>query len=327
MSEPTRDASDPVWGQLDLTFEQASRMLDQRLADVLRREGELDEQRTVLAERESVLLAKAAEARQSVTETEAQRSELEQREAALAARQAEVEQQPAASPVDEAAAAEAQRKLDERSAELQTREATLVEVAQRVQRSLAETAAERSRLEQGRTSVEESERKLAERLAEVTQREAGLAQERDELQRAAEQARPDPAEREELDRLRRREQELLALLAQREAALAQANETQRTQAELASVDARREIAALLAGVADRERLVAEREAHLEHALSQKGEDFDLEARAQWLTDAVKTAARQEAETVIKEANEQAQRILANARAAIAPPAPSSRPDA
>ena len=72
--------------------------------------------------------------------------------------------------------------------------------------------------------------------------------------------------------------------------------------------------------------MAERESHLEHALAQTGEALDLEARAQWLTDAVKTAARQEAETVLKEAREEARRILDGARLGRPFPALPDQPD-
>ena len=358
-SAPARPAA-PVWGQLDLRFEEASRMLDERLADVLRREAALEqseqhlqhalarveEQGAATTQREVVLIEKAAEARRTLAETEAKRSEVEQaraevdearrtldeRAAELAQREAALAQQPEEpQPVPvQADDPQAGQRLDERAAELARREATLVEVAQRVQRSLAETAAQRSQLEQGRAGVEEAERKVEERLAEVARREEQLAQQEQELRQAP--AQPAAADDAELQQLRERHQEAVAALAQREAAimqreaalvqqefdvqqaLAQAQADRGQSDDTIPEEARREIASLLASVAERERVVAERETHLEHALAQTGETFDLEARAQWLTDAVKTAARQEAETVVKEAREQAKRILADARA-------------
>ena len=148
---------------------------------------------------------------------------------------------------------------------------------------------------------------MAERGAAFNEREATLVQRERQAQDALAQA---------------------AALAQvqRETAEREAAERGQADHQLSVEEARREIAALLAGVAGRERVVAEREAHLEHTLAQKGEALDLEARAEWLTDAVKTAARQEAETVIKEAREQAQRILANAREGRSTPLLADQPD-
>ena len=333
----------PVWGQLDLRFEEASRMLDERLADVVRREAALEQNEHHLQQ----ALAQANEQQQARTELEETRrtlnertAELAQRETALAQQAQELQQAPAHDPAEQAKSEEAQRRLDERTAELAQREATLVEVATRVQRTLAETAEQRSQLEQGRANVEEAQRKVEERLAEVTRHEATLGQQV-QPQPAPQPIAPSPAEFAELEQLRERNDELLATLAQREAALAQkaleaqqatAQAVQAAQAEHGQVDlarteqARREISSLLAGVAERERLVAERESHLEHALAQTGEKLDLEARAQWLTDAVKTAARQEADTVLKEAYEQAQVILANARAGHSTPALPDQPE-
>ena len=333
----------PVWGQLDLKFEEASRMLDERLADVVRREAALDQNEHHLQQ----ALAQANEQQQARAELEETRrtlnertAELAQRETALAQRAQELQQAPAYDPAEQAKSEEAQRRLDERTAELAQREATLVEVATRVQRTLAETAEQRSQLEQGRANVEEAQRKLEERLAEVTRREAMLGQQV-QPQQAPQPVSAGPAEHAELEQLRQRNEELLATLAQREAALAekaldaqqataqavQAAQAEHGQADLARTEqARREISSLLAGVAERERVVAERESHLEHALAQTGEKLDLEARAQWLTDAVKTAARQEADTVLKEAYEQAQLILANARAGHSTPALPDQPD-
>jgi len=169
---------------------------------------------------------------------------------------------------------------------------------------------------------------MSERDGQITERDAGIAQ------RDAALAERDAALAEQDAALAQRDAALgqsRDLLAQKthelQQALAQAAEVESGQADLVrNEQARREIAALLAGVAERERAVAERESHLDHALAQTGEALDLEARAQWLTDAVKTAARQEAETVLKEARDEARRILDSARLGRPFPALPDQPD-
>lgn len=348
----------PAWGQLDLRFEEASRMLDERLADVVRREAALGQNEERLREAFARVDAEREATGHRETAVNNREAALNDREAALARKEQELQQAPAPDPAE---SEQAQQALAERTAELAQREATLVELAQRVQRSLAETTAQRSQLEQGRADVEEAHHKLAEaerlleeRFADITQREAALAQQQQEPQPPL-----SSEEQAELEQLRHRNEELRTALderetavAQRDAALLQSNDVllqtkdvlaqkerelqqalaQVAQAESGQADlvrseqARRELAALLAGVAERERAVAERESHLDQALAQTGEALDLEARAQWLTDAVKTAARQEAETVLKEAREEAQRILSDARSGRPFPALPNQPD-
>ena len=188
-------------------------MLDERLADVLRREAALEqseqhlqhalarveEQGAATTQRSSSdesgattnpeaeandprssKLAEVDEARRTLDEHGADRS---------ACKQAPAQPDPA----DGRPTSRRLNGLDERAAELAQREATLVEVAQRVQRSLAETAAQRSQLEQGRASVEEAERKVEERLAESPGAKRQLGQEAQLHSRRRSKRRAQPA--------------------------------------------------------------------------------------------------------------------------------------
>jgi hypothetical protein len=97
-------------------------------------------------------------------------------------------------------------------------------------------------------------------------------------------------------------------------------------------------------IAERERVVGEREAEVERTFAERElllrqreaalerqpapvlhapETNDLEERAQWLIDVVKAAAKEEAETVVKEAQEQAELIRARAQAGSAPVPPEA----
>jgi hypothetical protein len=85
----------------------------------------------------------------------------------------------------------------------------------------------------------------------------------------------------------------------------------------------------VAGEREEQELTAAEQHAAEAAERPRGlgrETSDLKAREQWLTDAVKAAAKREAETVVKAAREQARLILETAKARREPPAESAQPD-
>ncbi len=104
------------------------------------------------------------------------------------------------------------------------------------------------------------------------------------------------------------------------------------------------MAAAMLAIAERERVVGEREAELERTFAERDrvlrqreaalerpaapvlhapETNDLEERAKWLIDVVKAAAKEEAETIVKEAHEQAELIRARAQADRPPSPPAA----
>ena len=130
----------PVWGQLDLTFEESRRFLDERQADVARREA-------AVAEIERDL-------KQVLARTAAERTSLEQKQATLSSIE------------------DAQRALDERRAEIGQREVELVLQEHELDEARAD-------LESGRAQhaeLEQAQRELDDRAAEVAQRETALVE-------------------------------------------------------------------------------------------------------------------------------------------------------
>jgi hypothetical protein len=315
------DRPQPVWGQLDLRFEEASRMLDQRLAEVIRREDAVAKLQPELRE----ALARAEEQR---VDFERSRSEL-------------------------ADVTEARRAVEERHDEVAQREAALAVEANEIERSLGEVAIQRSEIEQGRAEIARARRELDERHAEIERGQAGLA-ELAALRQLHETGLAELTQRETA--LASRESELLdreARVGQQELAVEQAlaraeelraasehGAAEREAAEQLQV----QMAAALLAIAERERLVGEHEAELERTFAERErllrhreialerpaapaidapETNDLEERAKWLIDVVKAAAKEEAETIVKEAHEQAELIRARAQADRPPSPPAA----
>ncbi len=138
------DRPQPVWGQLDLRFEEASRMLDQRLAEVIRRED--------------AVAKLQPELREALARAEEQRVGFERNRAELAD------------------VTEARRALEERHEVVAEREAALAVEANEIERSLAELAGRRSEVERGRVEVARARRELDQRHAELARGQAGLAE-------------------------------------------------------------------------------------------------------------------------------------------------------
>ena len=163
VSEPTREpasaAVEPAAGQFDVSFEGAIRLLNERLAEVVRREAALG--------------SKEQGVQQALAEADDRWAELEER-------RADVEQ--------------AGRELQERTGSVDQREAALALYEQELQQVSAHVERQRSELEQSQAALEQNHSALAEldqarrshddSVSGLAAREEALAQRELEAQRA-----------------------------------------------------------------------------------------------------------------------------------------------
>jgi len=180
--------------------------------------------------------------------------------------------------------------------------------------------------------IEEARREVDRRLAAIGEREARLAMREQELQIALAAQADEPQRHGDVPSDAERDVALAQAELDIQDALAQIEglrrELERERAKGAEIEeTRRQVEASRAEVAERERIVAECEARFgARALGRRAEGSDVTSLARWLTDAVKAAAKQEAETVVKAAREQARQIVADAKAGREPPGEGSRRD-